>query len=392
MGLELTFIPALLVILLAAGAGRLLSKRIRQPMILGELILGMVLGSFVDFAEPDPIHDIAEIGILLLLFSIGLSLDFEEFKRLGVSSSITSVGGIILSFTFGYFAAIVFGFSHSVALLIGTCLVATSTATCAAVLMESRMLRTKIGTLIMGATVVDDVIGVVIMSAVIALVLSSTFQVLDILLLVVLVVLFFLIPLTIGVRLFRRASERITFGRESLLMMGIVVLLLFAMITQEMGISALIGAFVAGLMVGQSRYARRLREYVSMIGGGFFIPIFFVTVGMNFDPHAFVSVGWFAAVLVVVAIVGKVAGRGLAAKGCKFDNRESLTVGVAGVPRAEVALVIAQFGFTRNIMTPDAFSAILVMAAVTVIVTPPLLWKILRRVEYEKGRSNNRKF
>jgi Kef-type K+ transport system membrane component KefB len=386
MALELTFIPALLVILLAAGAGRLLSRGIKQPVILGELILGMVLGSFIILAPAaqGPIFDIAEIGILLLLFSIGLTIDFEEFKKLEVTSSVVAAAGVILPFVFGYVAAIIFGFSHIVALLVGTSLVATSVGISASVLMESRMLRTKIGTLIMGAAVADDVIGVIMMSAFISLAVTGAIQFLDLSLLIVLAVLFFILSLTVGIKVFRKISEKITVARESLLLIGIVVVLAFGIITQEIGISAIIGAFVAGLVVGQTHYARDLRGHVSLIGGGFFIPIFFVTVGMNFNLNAFTGVGLFAAVLVILAIIGKIVGCSLGAKACRFSNRESLAVGIAMVPRAEVALIIAQIGLRQNIIGPDVVSAILVMVVITALITPPSLWKVLRGIGEKK--------
>ncbi len=386
MALELTFIPALLVILLAAGAGRLLSRGIRQPVILGELILGMILGSFIVLAPAaqGPIFDIAEIGILLLLFSIGLTIDFEEFKKLEVASTAVAAAGVILPFILGYVAAIIFGFSHIVALLVGTSLVATSVGISASVLMESRMLRTKIGTLIMGAAVADDVIGVIMMSAFISLAVTGAIQFLDLSLLIVLAVLFFILSLTVGIKVFRKISEKITVARETLLLIGIVVVLAFGIITQEIGISAIIGAFVAGLVVGQTHYARDLRGHVSLIGGGFFIPIFFVTVGMNFNLNAFTAVGLFAAVLVVLAIIGKIVGCSLGAKACKFSNRESLAVGIAMVPRAEVALIIAQIGLRQNIIGPNVVSAILVMVVITALITPPSLWKVLRGVGEKK--------
>lgn len=395
--IELTFLPALLIILITAGAGRLLSKGIKQPVILGELILGMILGSFIGFTaagglsheplfsiasltDPEPLFDVAEIGILLLLFSIGLSIDLEKFKKLKVASSEVAAVGAALPFVLGYFAAIIFGFSHVVASLVGTSLVATSVGVSASVLRESRALRTKIGTLIIGAAVADDVIGVILMSAFISLAATGVIQVLDLSLLIMLAILFFLLSLTVGIKAFRKIFEKITLGRESLLLLGMVAVLAFGIITREIGISAIIGAFVVGLMLGQTHYVRVLRDYISLIGGGFFIPIFFVTVGMNFNLNAFTSVGFFAIALVILAILGKTAGCALGAKLYKFSNRESLTAGIAMIPRAEVALIVAQFGFRQNVIGPNVVSAILVMVVVTTLITPPLLWRTLRDI------------
>lgn len=391
MTAELTFIPALLVILVVAGLGRLLSRGLRQPAVFGELLLGMVLGSFISLgilviATPAqaPISDIAGIGILLLLFSTGLGLNFEEFKRLEVASSIVAISGVVLPFVLGYFAALWFGFSHLVALFVGVALVATSIGVGASILTELRMLRTRLGTLIMGAAVIDDVIGVVMMSVLIGVVATGAVPLSEMFLFVSLAILFFVVSLTVGIKLFRKLSEKLTLGRENLLMLGLIVVLVFGLVTQGIGLAAIIGAFVAGLVVGQSHYARRLREHVSLIGGSFFIPIFFVTMGMNFNLGALASVGIFGAALVAVAIIGKVVGCGLGAKASKFSGSESFVVGIAMIPRAGVELVLLKLGLDHGIIGADIASAILVMVLVTTLVTPPALWKALKMVKPKK--------
>ncbi|MEA1905120.1 MAG: cation:proton antiporter, partial [Candidatus Hadarchaeota archaeon] len=231
MTIELTFIPALLIILFAAGLGRLLSKGVRQPMILGEVILGIVLGSFIGFADPEtvvnivdpePILAIASIGILLLLFSTGLGINFEEFKRLEVSSSIVAGSGVILPFILGYLTTIFFFHDHLIALFVGVALVATSVGVGASILTELRMLRTRIGTLIMGAAVMDDIIGVLMMSLV-GIAVVGAVTVTDVVLLVIFTVLFFLLSLTAGIKLFRKFSEKVHPGGEDLLMLGLIV-------------------------------------------------------------------------------------------------------------------------------------------------------------------------
>lgn len=380
MALELTFVPALLLILVAAGLGRLLSKGLRQPTILGELFLGVILGNLIILSAPaqEPISQLAEIGILLLIFSTGLGLNFEEFKRLEVASSIVAIFGVIFPFVLGYFTAIFFGFSHLIATFVGVSLVATSVGVKASILTELGMLRTRLGTLIMGAAVIDDIIGVVMMSILISVAVTGTMPLVKVFLLVLFTALFFLISLTVGIKLFRKLSEKITIGRESLLLLGLVTVLAFGLITAEIGLAAIIGAFVAGLVVGQTHFTVRLREHVSLIGGGFFIPIFFVTVGMKFDLGAITTVGPFAVVLVIVAIIGKVVGCGLGAKVSKFSSRESFAVGVAMMPRAGVELILIKLGLDHGIIGTDIASAILVMVIITTFITPPSLWKALK--------------
>lgn len=386
MALELTFVPALLVILIAAGLGRLLSKGLRQPVVFGELFLGIILGNLIILAEPAqaPVSDIASIGILLLLFSTGLGLNFEEFKRLEIASSSVAALGVVLPFILGYLVTIYFGFSYIVALFVGVALVATSIGVGASILTEFRMLRTRIGTLIMGAAVIDDVIGVVMMSVLIGFVATGSMPLQEMFLIVFLAILFFAVSFTVGIKLFRKLSEKLILGRENLLMLGLITVLIFGLITQEIGLAAIIGAFVAGLVVGQSHYARRLREHVSLIGGSFFIPIFFVTIGMSFDVSAFTSVGWFAVVLVTVAIIGKVVGCGLGAKASKFSSRESFAVGIAMIPRAGVELILLKLGLDYGIIGADIASAILVMVLITTLVTPPALGKALKMIKTKR--------
>lgn len=386
MALELTFIPALLVILIAAGLGRLLSKGLRQPVVFGELFLGIILGNLIILAEPAqaPVSDIASIGILLLLFSTGLGLNFEEFKRLEIASSSVAALGVVLPFILGYLVTTYFGFSYIVALFVGVALVATSIGVGASILTEFRMLRTRIGTLIMGAAVIDDVIGVVMMSVLIGFVATGSMPLQEMFLIVFLTILFFAVSFTVGIKLFRKLSEKLILGGENLLMLGLITVLIFGLITQEIGLAAIIGAFVAGLVVGQSHYARRLREHVSLIGGSFFIPIFFVTIGMSFDASAFTSVGWFAVVLVTVAIIGKVVGCGLGAKASKFSSRESFAVGIAMIPRAGVELILLKLGLDYGIIGADIASAILVMVLITTLVTPPALGKALKMIKTKR--------
>lgn len=398
MALELTFVPALLMILVIAGLGRLLSKGLRQPAIFGELLLGMIFVSFIiltglaetgisdiltDSAEMG-ISDMAKIGILLLLFSTGLGTNFEEFKRLEVASSVVAISGVILPFTLGYFATILFFNDHLIALFAGVALVATSVGVGASILTELRMLRTKIGSLIMGAAVIDDVIGIMLMSALISVAITGSISLAEIFLLIMFVVLFFLISLTIGIKLCKKLAEKIHIGREDLLLLGLVIVLAFVLISEELGITAIIGAFIAGLVVGQTHFARGLRPHVSLIGGAFFIPIFFVWMGMSFDVSAFVTVGWFALVLVIVAIVGKVVGCGAGALAAKLSGKESFAVGIAMMPRAGVELILVKLGLDHGIIGADIASAILVMVIITTLITPPSLWKALKMTKHKK--------
>ena len=173
---------------------------------------------------------------------------------------------------------------------------------------------------------------------------------------------------------------KIKLGRENLLILSFVVVLMFSFIAENIGLSIIIGAFIAGVVLGQLSFFRGLKDFVSLIGGGFFIPVFFVNVGMTFDFNAFLSMGGFAGVLLIVAILGKLIGCGIGAKLAKFDNRESIATGVAMIPRAGVELILIKLAYDYKIIDQEIVSAILIMVIVTTLITPPLLLKILKSI------------
>lgn len=380
MIITLNFIQALLLILLAAVGGRLLSLKLNQPEILGELILGIIIGNIIILAPEaqPPIETVARIGILLLLFLTGLDLDFERFKESALPAAGVATGGIILPFALGYLIGVSFGFDIIKSLFIGVSLVATSAGISASILHDTGKLQTDLGSLIIDSAIYDDVVAIIMMTALFGLVTEGTIQIKNTLSLIIFSILFFVLSLTLGIKIIKELSKRIEIEKENLLLGGLVVLLTFAMITERIGLAGVIGAFVAGLITGQTEYAQQLSESVTLIGKGFFIPIFFVTVGMKFDLGGFKSIGLLAIILTGTAIVGKILGSGLAAKLSKFSNTKSLATGIAMVPRAEVALIIGHFGVRNDVFGSEILSAIILMVIITTLITPPLLWRELK--------------
>lgn len=383
------FITSIIIVLLAAFIGRVLSKVLKQPVILGELILGAILGNIIlmsknDALALDPsIEFIANIGILFLLFSAGLSINLKEFKKIEKSSSVVAILGVILPFILGYITAIWFGFSQITALFVGTALMATSIGVKAEVLLEFGMMRTRLGSLIMGAAVIDDIITMIILSILIGVVKTGQLLILDLSIFLFLSFLFIFIGVLLTKEkvsiLLDKYLSKTSLGRENLLIMGVIVALLFSLIAENIGLSVIIGAFIAGLILGQLSFFRELKDYINLIGGGFFIPVFFITVGMAFDFNAFFIMGGFAGAILFVAIIGKLIGCSLGAKITKFDNRESIATGIAMIPRAGVELILVKLGLDYNIINSEIASAILIMVIITTLITPPALVKVLKR-------------
>lgn len=384
------FIISIIIVLAAALVGRILSKKFKQPVIIGELILGAIIGNiFFMINDGNPVFDdnvvfdLAHIGILFLLFSAGLSLNLKEFKKIEKSSSIVAILGVILPFILGYSTAILFGFSHITALFIGTALIATSISVKAEVLLELGMIGTRLGSLIMGAAVIDDIIGMIILTIIISVFKTGYLVLWEIGLILLLTFLFLFIAIQLTKEkvsnLLDKSISKTKLASESLLIMGVVIALLFSFIAENIGLSVIIGAFIAGIILGQLSSFRRLTDHVSLIGGGFFIPVFFVTTGMTFDLTAFFEIGIFATVLIIVAIVGKLVGCGLGARLTKFDKRDSLATGVAMIPRAGVELILVKLGVDYGIITLEVSTAIVMMVIITTLITPPALVKVLRK-------------
>ncbi|RLF97699.1 cation:proton antiporter [Thermococci archaeon] len=375
------FTTNLLIVLIGALLGRILSKKLKQPSILGELFIGMIIGNIDIITLTDTMKDIADIGILFLLFSAGLAINFDEFRRLGKSSTIVAFSGVVLPFLLGYSVTILFGFSKLISLFVGVSLIATSVGVKTEILSELKMIETRLGTLIMGAAVIDDVIGIIAVSIVVGIAASGAILIEEVLLTLFLSVIFLILSLTLVIKLFKKLSERFMFkigNIENILLFGFIIALIFAVTAENIGLSIITGAFIAGLILGQTHFVRVLSEHVSIFGESLFIPIFFVTMGMQFNVYSFKSVGVFAIVLILVAIIGKIVGCGLGAKISKFTGKESFAVGVAMIPRAGVELVLIKLGLDYGVISSDIASVILCMVIFTTLITPPFLSSVLK--------------
>lgn len=383
------FTSSIVIVLIAALIGRSLSKKIRQPAILGELIVGALIGNiFLFITEEKPFLDgsinyLADIGILFLLFSAGLSLNLKEFKKIEKSSSVVAIIGVIFPFVLGYITGISFGFSHITALFVGTALMATSIGVKAEVLLELGLTSTRLGSLIMGAAVIDDIIAMIVLTILFSVVKTGQIFIWDISLFIILVLLFLIVTIILSkerISIFLDTSlEKIRIRRENLLIVGTIVALTFSFFAEAIGLSIIIGAFIAGIILGQLNFFRSLQDYVSLVGGGFFIPIFFVTVGMSFNFNAFLEIGLFALFLLIVAILGKLIGCSLGAKITGFNSRDSLATGVAMIPRAGIELVLVRLGLEYEIINEEIASAILIMVIITTLITPTALLKVLKK-------------
>ncbi|MBU0684623.1 MAG: cation:proton antiporter [Thermoplasmatota archaeon] len=382
---QLTF---LLVVSLFAS---LIFARFGQPKVIGYIVVGVVIGPSVlgiitpaageVSGLPEVIQMLALLGSIILLFMIGLECDLKEVytKR----SIAIAVGGVLLPWLGGFLVAGLFGYDTIDAVFIGTALVATSVAVTAGVTSELGMIGTPVAYAIIGAAVVDDVLGMVALS------ISKNFpegaiDPLSILLLVGGAVLFIVLGSWIGSRFLTKLvfNVQVSGYRRKLPMSGFVLALsiafLYSFIAETIQISAVVGAFVAGTAFSGSVLRDGFRKGTQYLEA-LFVPIFFVSLGVVVDISGMLDAILFGVVLTVVAVLTKIVGCGLPARLTGMKFWDSMAVGVGMTPRLEIAFIIAYVGLSSGMIGPDVYSVVVFMGLVTALFAPFLLRKSLER-------------
>jgi len=373
-----------------------LFDRFKQPPVIGEIFAGLLLGGFsvgilagktvslfsfsfqipeVSFTS-DAFTFLAELGILFLMFLSGLEINFSELKKVKKPSLFVAIGGVIAPLLLGMLAAHLFGFSWHIGLVIGLILVATSVGVPVRVLMDIQKLNTEVGLTILGAAVIDDVIGIILFVSVLGVATP-----LDVAFLGLKILIFFLLFLFIGLKIVDKLfnlGEKIQLPK-ALLSISLAIFLLYSFFAYQSGIPGITGAFVAGIVIGHAMKSRKVIDDIKTISYGLFIPLFFVWVGANVDPTVFgaLNVLGFAVVIILVSILGKVLGCGIGGKLAGLTNKKALQAGIGMIPRLEMALIIVGAAISQGILIGELADQILattvLLTLVTTLITPFLL-------------------
>lgn len=393
----------LAIFLVAAKLGGVAAAKIKQPGVLGELIAGIMIGPFVAgwlsqqlfgtalFIDPNSpagefMSVLADIGIVLLLFLAGLSIDVEEFKKSEKAATIVAIMGVIVAFLFGFGIAVLLHRGILEAAFIGAVLTATSVGITVRSLMDLHMLHTHVGMTILGAAVLDDVMAIIILSVLAGLAFGGL-SFLGLAGNLALMALFFVLVIYIGFKTFPRLLTFV--GRlrveEATLSIALALVFLISALAEKVRIAAITGAFMAGLVMSKAPVAGSLRAKISTVGYGFFIPLFFVEMGVRTDLHELAGIGAILALaLVGAAIMSKIVGCGGGALLSGFGGKDALRVGIGMIPRAEVALVIAAIGIKAGIVDPALLSITVLIVLVTSLITPLLIKQAFKGTPPEK--------
>jgi Kef-type K+ transport system membrane component KefB len=399
--LQLALLLALIVA--AAKCAGALAHRIGQPSVFGEILAGLILGptvlnvlAWAPFAESlsSPIHgaadlssvvrDLADLGVLLLMFVAGLETDLAEMRRVGRVAFWAAFGGVLLPLLFGAATSVLFGFPlYWTGIFIGTILTATSVSISAQTLLEIGALRSREGATILGAAVIDDVMGIILLSLVVAFAKASAAGVdlVELGLVALRITVFFVVAIAAGRWLspiLRWASSLAV--SQAVLSVAVVIALVYAWAAEYVGaVAAITGAYVAGVLMAQTPFKKVIDAGIHPLTYSVFVPTFFISIGLQANGRALGAHAMFTITLVLVAIVAKAIGCGLFARLFGFSNLESVRVGAGMISRGEVGLIVAGYGLTNGLIDRDVFSASVIMVLATTMVTPPLLRLVFPR-------------
>ncbi len=387
------------ILLFAAKLMAELFLRLKLPIVLGELLAGMIVGPFalgdifyVDGKQLLQINDeiiiLGEIGAIVILFIAGLEMTPKEFLRGGKASFTVGALGVVVPFFAGLAVFQMFGFDALQSMLIATALTATSIAISIQVLSEFGKIKTPEARLIIGAAVVDDILAIAILSVVSSIAISDggvdNIVITDVVITILQVLAFFAIMLIVAVIVIPKIiTPRLWKAKGSI--EGIATASFFgaAALAGSIGLSPIVGAFAVGMALSTTKVFEKIENYAGKIGL-IFAPLFFSIIGAQVDLRAVdLNIIMLSAVVIVIAVVTKLFGCGLPAIFFLKDRKQGMRVGIGMISRGEVGLIVAGVGITAGILSSEVYSTIVIMVAVTTIITP--IWL---KMEYRKEKKS----
>lgn len=376
---EYFYLLALAVILLSTKLLGLVTRKINLPQVVGALIAGVILGpaclGFIDSNEF--IDNIAEIGVIFLMFSAGFETNIPELKKAGGPAFLIALIGVLVPL-FGGFAVTMF-FNTAAdrviqSMFIGVILTATSVSITVESLKELGRLNSRAGNAILGAAIIDDVLGIIGLTIITSLRDSTV----NIAVVLIKIVAFFIVCGGLAVLFhyfYKKWNDRLNHDVRRYIIACLFFCLSLAFIAEYFfGVANITGAYVAGLAIANTPSRQYIEKRVDTISYAFFSPVFFASIGLKVTLTGMASEIWiFAVLLLLVAIISKIIGCGLGAKICKYTNKESVQIGVGMISRGEVALIVANKGASLGLMSEKMFGPVVIVVIVTTIITPILL-------------------
>ena len=394
-----SFLLFLAIIMISTKILGLFTRKIHMPAVVGALVAGVILGpsclNLITLTGDTGVflEQMAELGVILLMFNAGLETDLSELKKNGVASFVTALIGVIVPLIGGFLGYAFFfhtDFSDYdevlKAVFVGVVLTATSVSITVETLREMGKLKGKVGTTILGAAVIDDIIGIIVLTIVTSLKDTSVSPI-TVVLKIVLYFVFIAVLIFVLTKLKVFVEEQDEKRRTAIICVALCFILSY--ISEEyFGIADITGAYFAGLMLCTMKvgpYVARRCEIPSYL---IFSPVFFASVGLKVTLGGMDASIWiFAIILLVIAILSKVVGCGLGVKICGCTGKEAFQVGIGMISRGEVALIVAQKGYASGMLDDVLFAPIVLVVIVTTLITPILLKLVMKDNDSEKAAA-----
>ena len=377
-----TALTGLLVAFVAALVGGEIAQRLRLPAVVGQIAAGVAVGpSALHWLElSDPLRLLSELGAILLLFSVGLETKIGDLRKVGRVALLVGVLGVVLPFALGAGWALLSGFASHKAMFVAAAFVATSAGITAKVLQELGVIGSTAARVILGAAVIDDILAMLLLGVVSALQTEAGVDVLNLAKVFLGALGFVALVALAGTYLMRKSASILDapIDNESPLTISFALCLVLAVASAHVGLAAIIGAFLAGMVLAETPHREELEHNFARVSA-VMVPFFFVVTGAQVDVRLLGSGPVLLAVLAVtvLAIVGKVVGCGLAA--LSLGRKDALIVGVGMVPRGEVGVIVAGLGEKAGVFSPSTYALIIGMSLLTAMIAPPALKAMLRK-------------
>ena len=381
------FIFDVAIILLVTKTLSILTKRVDMPQVVGALVAGLLLGpSLIGIVQPSEFMDqVSELGVIVLMFGAGLQTDIKELRRSGKAAFFIALCGVAIPLAGGYFLATVFNSGHEVFLenlFVGTVLTATSVSITVETLKEMGKLSTNSGNAILGAALIDDIIGLILLTTV----TGAADETVSLVTVLLKIVAFFGISLLVGGflhRIIEKWMESAAWDRKRFAIISLAFCFFYAYAAEEFfGVANITGAFIAGLIISNTIRATYVSSRCEILSYMLLSPIFFAGIGLKVSLSALnLNTIILSISILIIAVVTKVVGCGLGAKVCGYTKEESLRIGVGMISRGEVALIVANKGIATGLMNTIFLVPLVLMVVGTTVITP-----ILLRLVYPKTK------
>lgn len=363
------------LIILVVKIFTIITQKIKMPKVLGGLIAGIVLGpAMLNIVQNNTILEaLSKFGIILIMFLAGMETSIKKFIANSNKYVIIAIIGVIVPLVMGTIGSLIYVQDLKTNLFFGAVITATSVSITVETLIEMKKIKSSVGLAILGAGVVDDIIGILFLTIIMN---SGNLQVSTFTIMTLKILIFFVMAILLGLllfKLFEKIEEKDT-KTEQMPTYSIAFALILAYIAERLGVSGIIGAYIAGLIVGNTEKGRKIRNKLDLVVHMLFSPIFFASVGLNLTTLSFSIPVWlFIIAFTVITIMSKIIGNGLGARICGYSKEKAIQIGIGMATRGEVALIMANEAKKINLINEEVFSIVIITVMLITLITPILL-------------------